>query len=158
MADKQEGNKSFKYIVRVANVDLPGEKAIRFALTNIKGVGINFADVVCILAGINRTIKAGNLSDEQVTKLNEVVNNPQKNGVPTWLLNRRKDFETGENNHVLTGKLQFAVENDIKRLKKIKTFRGVRHQKKLPLRGQRTRSNFRKSKGRVIGVKKKGKT
>ena len=145
----------FKHIVRVANVDLPGPKKIRFALTNIKGVGINFADAVCIVAKVKRTEPAGNLSDNEVQKLNDVVNNPKQHGIPGWMFNRKKDDETGEDKHVLTGTLNYVHENDLKRLKKIKTLRGVRHQKGLPVRGQRTRSNFRKSKGKVVGVTKK---
>ena len=153
MAEQQKDN--FKYIVRVANVDIPGEKPIRIALTKIKGIGINLASVVCTLAGVNKTVKTGNLSDKDVVSLNSVVSNPLKHGLPTWFVNRQKDFETGETNHLLTGKLQYTQENDLKRLKKIKTLRGVRHQKGLTVRGQRTRSNFRKSKGKVIGVSKK---
>jgi small subunit ribosomal protein S13 len=147
---------SFKHIVRIANVDVPGNKSIRIALTKIKGIGINFADVACTLSGIDKKKKAGNLGASEVTKLTEVINAPQGK-YPTWFLNRRKDYETGQDSHVITGTLGFVTENDLKRLKKIKTLRGIRHQRKLPVRGQRTRSNFRKSKGKVVGVKKKGK-
>jgi len=154
MAEKQEKS-NFKHIVRIAQVDVPGEKAIRFALTNIKGIGINFASAVCAVSGINIESKTGNLSDEQIKRLNEVVLNPGTYGIPSWMFNRKKDYDTNEDKHLLTGNLGFAQENDLKRLKKIKTLRGIRHQKGLPVRGQRTRSNFRKSKGKVIGVKKK---
>lgn len=143
----------FRHIVRIANVDLPGEKVIRFALTKIKGVGVNFADAVCIAAGVDKTLKTGNLNDADVQKLTETLNNPEN--VPTWLYNRKKDYESGEDKHILSGTLNFVQDNDLKRLKKIKTLRGIRHQKGLPVRGQRTRSNFRKSKGKVVGVKKK---
>ena len=146
----------FKYIVRIANVDIPGEKPVRIALTKIKGVGINFADVVCAIAKIDKRKKTGSLNDQEIEKLNEVVKNPQENGLPSWYLNRRKDYEEGNDKHILTGTLNFVKDNDIKRLKKIKTLRGARHQKRLPVRGQRTRSNFRRSKGKVVGVKKKG--
>ena len=161
---KQVGNKvsdhdqklqsSFRHIVRIANVDLPGEKQVRLALTKIKGIGINLADIICTVAEVNKSEKAGNLNDSEIKKLTEIINQP--NGkIPEWLFNRRKDYETGENRHLITGTLNFTKDNDLKRLKKIKTLRGVRHQKGLPVRGQRTRSNFRKSKGKVIGVKKK---
>ena len=72
------------------------------------------------------------------------------------MINRKNDYETGEDKHLLAGTLNFVQDNDLKRLKKIKTLRGIRHQRKLPVRGQRTRSNFRKGKGKVVGVKKKG--
>ena len=156
MATEEKKQDNYKHIVRVANVDIPGEKVIRFALTKIKGIGVHFADVVCSIANIDRSKKTGILSDNEIEKLNEVVKNPAKNGIPNWMFNRKKDYETGEDKHILTGTLNFTQENDLKRLKKVKTLRGMRHQKKLPVRGQRTRSNFRKSKGRVVGVKKKG--
>ena len=154
--EKQTQDSNYKHIVRIANVDVPGDKPVRISLTKIKGVGINFADVACTLAGIEKQTKTGTLSDEQIAKLNDVVNNPSESGFPDWMLNRRKDYETGEHKHILTGTLNFVKDNDLKRLKKIKTLRGMRHQKGLPVRGQRTRSNFRKSKGKVVGVKKKG--
>lgn len=154
MVEKQ--NPNFKHIIRVANVDLPGEKKIRFALTKIKGIGINLADAVCGVANVNRHAKAGNLESKEIEALNKIVSNPLANGLPAWVLNRRKDYESGEDKHLFTGTLNFVQENDLKRLKKIKSLRGMRHQKGLPVRGQRTRSNFRKSKGKVVGVKKKG--
>ncbi|PIN74256.1 30S ribosomal protein S13 [Candidatus Woesearchaeota archaeon CG10_big_fil_rev_8_21_14_0_10_45_16] len=150
MAEKQ-----FRHIVRIANVDVPGEKTVRIALTKIKGVGINFADSICTLAGVKKTQKAGDLDDASISRLNEVIIKPKEAGLPIWMLNRREDYETGEDKHLLTGTLNFVQENDLKRLKKIKSLRGIRHQKGLPVRGQRTRSNFRRSKGKVVGVAKK---
>ncbi|MBU0470656.1 MAG: 30S ribosomal protein S13 [Nanoarchaeota archaeon] len=155
MAEKGKLPENYKHIVRIANVDVPGEKQIRIALTNVKGVGINYADVLCAVTKIKKTQKTGTLSNEEIKVLNEAISDPEKFGVPTWFFNRRKDYETGKDKHFLTGTLNFVVENDLKRLKKIKTLRGMRHQKGLPVRGQRTRSNFRKSKGKVVGVKKK---
>jgi small subunit ribosomal protein S13 len=155
MAEKQESS-NFKYIVRIANVDVPGGKAIRVALTKIKGIGTNFADAVCAVAKVDGSIRAGDLPTTDVEKLNKTVNNPVEAGIPIWMFNRKKDYESGEDKHLHTGTLGFIQENDIKRLKKTKTLRGMRHQRKLPLRGQRTRSNFRRSKGKVVGVKKKG--
>ena len=154
MAEKQETNKQdFKHIVRVSQVDLVGEKQLRFALTKIKCSGINLANVICTLSNVSRTKKAGYLTEGEVASLNMVIDTPDK--IPNWMYNRRKDMETGEDKHLLKGTLSFTKENDLKRLKKIKSIRGLRHQKGLPVRGQRTRSNFRRSKGKVVGVKKK---
>jgi small subunit ribosomal protein S13 len=147
---------TFKHIVRIANVDVPGNKPIRIALTKIKGVGINIADIVCTLCKVDRQSKTGNLDSESVTRLTELLNDIN-NKIPVWLLNRRKDYESGENKHLITGTLNFVKENDIRLLQKIKCYRGSRHQARLPSRGQRTRSNFRRSKGKVVGVKKKSK-
>lgn len=146
---------NYKHIVRVANVDLPGHQAIRIALTKIKGVGQQFADAVCFLAKVDKRCKTGNLTDQEVQGLTKAVENPLALGMPTWMVNRRKDFETNQDKHLITGTLVFTKENDLKRLKKIKTLRGIRHQKGLPVRGQRTKSNFRTHKGKVVGVKKK---
>lgn len=156
--DKKQAPKedNYKHIVRIANVDIPGAKPIGVGLTKIKGVGKNLSTIFCNVLNINKTKKTGNLNDSEIEKLNEAVQSPLSHNVPVWLLNRRKDYETGEDRHILTGTLNFVKENDLKRLKKIKTLRGARHQRGLPVRGQRTRSNFRKSKGKVVGVKKKG--
>ena len=148
--------KDFRYFVRIANADLEGNKHISLGLTKIKGVSFMFSNMVCTLAGISKTQKIGYLTDDQVKKLDDVVRNPLKYNVPAWMLNRRKNFEDGTNNHLLTSDLSFAVDNDIKRMKKIKSYKGIRHGMGLPVRGQRTKSNFRKNKGKVtLGVKKK---
>lgn len=155
MTEKEQRPADFKHIVRIANVDLPGEKQIRFALTKIKGIGINLADAICNLAQINRQVQTGLLKEAEIVKLNQIAVNPLASGIPVWMLNRRKDYDTGEDKHLLTGNLNFVQDNDLKRLKKIKSLRGIRHIKGLPVRGQRTRSNFRKGKGKVVGVSKK---
>ena len=146
---------TYKHIIRIAQVDLPGEKPIGIALKKIKGVGFNLATACCNLAGIEKGKKAGELTDEQINKLNEILSHPLQAGFPSWLLNKRKDYETGEDKHLLTGSLDYDKENTLKRLKKIKCYRGVRHAQGLPVRGQRTKSNFRKSKGKVVGVAKR---
>jgi len=155
MAEQKGNPENLKYIIRVALVDLPGEKQIRHALTNIKGIGINLAEAFCKAINIEKSRKAGSLNDKEVELLNDIVKNPLSKGIPQWMLNRRKDYDSGEDKHILTGMLQFHQENDLKRLKKIKTLRGIRHQLGLPVRGQRTKSNFRRGKGKVVGVKKK---
>lgn len=145
----------FKHLVRVANTDLDGNKAILYALTKIKGVNFMFANAVLSVANIDKTKKAGNLSDADVEKLNDIVRNPTKYKISAWIFNRRKDYDTGDDKHLLTSDLDFTKDNDLKRLKKIKSYRGLRHAWGLPVRGQRTRSNFRRNKGNVLGVKRK---
>lgn len=155
MAKPNVQDENFKHIIRIANVDLPGEKVIRIALSEIKGIGINFADALCNVANVNKSARTGKLTDEEIKRLNEILGNPLAYNIPVWMLNHQKDFETGENKHILSGTLQFVQDNDIKRLKKIKTYKGVRHIHGQPVRGQRTKSNFRKNKGKVVGVAKK---
>lgn len=134
----------FKYLVRVANTDLDGNKKVASALTKIKGVGAMFANAICQISGVDSNAKAGNLSDEDVAKLNDVLKNIDQ--VPTWLYNRQKDPEKGTDGHLILSDLTFTQENDIKRLKMIKSYRGLRHQWNLPTRGQRTQGNFRRTK------------
>ena len=155
MAEAEKPAENFQHIVRIANVDIPGNKSVHWGLTQIKGIGINFADVICGATNVDRTAKIGNLKQPQIDALTTAILNPSKAGIPSWLFNRRKDVESGEDVHMVTGNLIFIQDNDIKILKKIKCYRGVRHIKGLPVRGQRTRSNFRRAKGKVVGVSKK---
>ncbi|MFA6460961.1 MAG: 30S ribosomal protein S13 [Candidatus Woesearchaeota archaeon] len=155
MAETKQPDANFKHIVRIANVDLPGNKPVRVALRNIKGIGLNFADTMCKLAHIDLKTRAGYLTNEQVEHLNRIIGAPDKSGIPEWMFNRRRDIDTNETKHVLTGTLTFLQDNDLKRLKKTKTLKGVRHQAGLPVRGQRTKAHFRKHKGKVVGVSKK---
>jgi small subunit ribosomal protein S13 len=71
------------------------------------------------------------------------------------MLNRRKDYETGEDIHLLSSDLAFTQDNDIKMMKKMKSYKGMRHARGLTVRGQKTRANFRRNKGKVAGVQKK---
>lgn len=145
----------FRHILRVSNTDLDGNKKIAFALKKIKGVGFQFANMVCTLAGVAKNKKTGELSDEEVKKLDTVIQDPVKAGASEWMLNRRKSYEDNSDKHILMGDLDFTVDNDLKRMKMIKCYRGMRHAFGLPVRGQRTKSNFRKNKGKVTGVKRK---
>lgn len=158
MADQKQAKteENFRYFIRVANTDLKGSVQIVHALRKIKGVSYMFSNMACNIAGINKMTKAGTLSDEQVKKLDEIIHNPSSFKAPSWMLNRRKNYEDGKDYHIIGGNLSFAEENDIKRMKKIKSYRGIRHGMGQPVRGQRTKSNFRKNKGKVsLGVKRK---
>ncbi len=146
--------KDYKYIVRVHNTDLAGNKQLILALQKIKGVGFMFANMACGMAGIPKEKKAGYLTEAEVEKLDKIISNPKSFGAPLWMLNRRKDYETGEDSHLLTSDLTFHNDNDKKRLQKIKAYKGIRHSQGLPVRGQRTKSNFRKNKGKATGVKR----
>lgn len=147
--------KEFRHIVRVVNVDLDGNKPIAHALIKIKGISFMFANAICHAANVNGNAKTGYLSEDEVKRLNEVIKNPSKYTIPVWMFNRRRDYEDGSDKHVITSDLMFTKDGDLKRLKRIKSYRGLRHAWGLPVRGQRTRSNFRKNKGKVSGVTKR---
>ena len=136
----------YRHIVRILNTDLDGSKKTVNALRKLHGVSFMYANAVCVIAGVPKTKKAGDLSDAQIQKLEQTVKNPT--GIPSWMLNRQKDYETGADKHLLGTDLDLQEENDIKRLKKIKAYRGIRHIHGQPSRGQRTKSNFRKNKGK----------
>jgi len=148
-----------KYLVRIANTDLDGKKQVMYALRKIKGIGFMLSNAICTIAGIDQQAKIGELSDQEIEKLSKTVESIAKQGMPTWLLNRRNDPETGQTYHYLGTDLFLAVDNDIKMMKKMKSYKGVRHSIGQPVRGQRTKSNFRKNKGKVkLGVTVKAPT
>jgi small subunit ribosomal protein S13 len=140
-------------IVRIAGTDIKGEKKLFSSLMRIKGVGNSLANAVCRIHGFNRNRKVGTLTDEEIKKIEDTIKNPAKFGVPSWALNRRKDIETGLDEHLIGTDLVFIQKQDIKRMIDMKSYRGVRHMYGLPVRGQRTRSSFRK--GRTMGVVRK---
>lgn len=137
---------NFQYIVRVENTDLDGNKNLLLGLTKIKGIGVNFSRIVCRLANIDAGKKVGYLEKKEVEKIQDVIKNPDKYNFPKYLLNRRNDFGTGTDKHVLGPKVKFTMDQDIKRLKKIRAYRGLRHMFNLPVRGQRIGSNHRRTK------------
>lgn len=146
----------FKHLVRIANTDLDGNKPIYKALTQIKGIGFMFSNMLCSITGIDKNAKTGYLTEEQTRKLDDAIKTPEKFNVPSWMFNRRKDIDDGKDKHMVTGDLKFVQETDIKMMKKMRSYKGMRHAFGLPVRGQRTRSNFRKNKGKVsLGVKKR---
>ncbi|MFH0752650.1 MAG: 30S ribosomal protein S13 [archaeon] len=148
-----EKPKEFKQIVRIAETDVLGGRPVLMALKQIKGVGFSIANAVCNVLNLDKTKKVGELTEEERKAAETLVKNPDK--LPKWLYNRRKDIETGEDRHILNVDLKLTKDFDIKRLKKIKSYRGMRHAAGLPVRGQRTKSNFRR--GKTIGVQKKSK-
>ena len=150
-----EQKSEFKHLVRIVNTDLKGEKPIAYALRSIKGVNFQFANAICILAKIGKSKKTGELSTAEVKQIEDIMKSPLEKGIPAWMFNRRRDIGDNTDKHLLTTDLVFTKDNDIKMMKKIKCYKGIRHIQGLPVRGQRTKANFRKSKGKVMGVKRK---
>ncbi|MCC6005539.1 MAG: 30S ribosomal protein S13 [Thermofilum sp.] len=142
----------FKYIVRVAGVDLPGDKALVYALADIKGVGVSTAQAIALKLGLDPRRLLGTLSGEEVEKLSSALKEAEKLGLPPWMLNRRKDPLLGVDRHLITSDLLITVRNDIELMKKIKSYKGVRHMLGLKVRGQRTRTTGRT--GLTVGVRR----
>ena len=101
---------------------------------------------------IDRNMRIGDLKDAQIEKLQEAINNIIENA-PGWMLNHRKDYETGEDIHLVGSDIDMRLRDEINIMKKIRSYRGIRHERGLPARGQRTRANNRK--GLTLGVSKK---
>ncbi|MDO8879298.1 MAG: 30S ribosomal protein S13 [Coriobacteriia bacterium] len=124
-------------MARIAGVDLPREKRVEIGLTYIFGIGLTTAQRILRESGINPDTRVRNLTEEEVVRLREFI----------------------DRNLKVEGDLRREVSQNIKRLMEIGCYRGLRHRKGLPVRGQRTHTNARTRKGprRQIGAKKKGK-
>ena len=142
----------FKHLVRISRKDVDGNKTIEHALTEIKGVGISLSKTLCRTLDLDLDSKIGYIADEDVLKIEEILENPQKFDIPTWMLNRREDYVTGENIHLIESDLDMTLRDDLNRMKKTRSYKGRRHEVGLPVRGQRTKSTFRKSSS--VGVKR----
>ncbi len=122
-------------MARIAGVDLPRNKRIEVALTYIYGIGFPTSKKILQEAGINPDKKANDLTEEEIAKLREII----------------------ENNYKVEGDLRREVSQNIRRLIDLGTYRGLRHRYGLPVRGQRTRTNARTRKGprRTVGSRSK---
>ena len=145
--------REFQHIIRFVGTDIEGTQPVTYALTSVKGVGIKLANAIIEKSGISPEARMGFLSSADVEKIEDILKNPVKYGIPAWLLNRRKDVETGKDLHLLGSDLVLQTKNDIDQMKKIRSWKGFRHSYGLKVRGQRTRTTGRK--GKAIGVKKK---
>lgn len=140
-----------RQLVRIINADIAGNRNVFIGLRKIKGISYAFSNAICNLTDIDKNRRIGSLTDEEIKRIEEIIRKYEK--IPVWLRNRRKDYETGEDQHLITASLDLRKELDIKHMKNIKSYRGMRHSFGLPVRGQRTKAHFRK--GAAIGVKKK---
>lgn len=121
-------------MARIAGVELPKDKRLEIALTYIYGIGRNLANQILTTTGIDPNIRVKNLSEIEISKLSSYI----------------------AQNYKVEGDLRREVQENIKRLIEISTYRGVRHRRNLPCRGQRTRTNARTKRGkrRTIGAVK----
>ena len=121
-------------MARVAGIDIPRDKRVEISLTYIYGIGRNIAKEVLRKAKINPDTRVRNLTEEEAAKINEIISREYK----------------------VEGEVRTSVAMNIKRLMDIGSYRGIRHRKGLPLRGQQTRTNARTRKGprRSMGIRK----
>ncbi len=150
--EETKGTPEIKHLVRVVNTDLDGHKSVQYTLTGLKGIGIRTARILANDAGIDSTEIIGSLKDSEVEKLRNAIDDFES-VVPTWMLNRRKDLATGKDKHLIGVNLGLSLTEDINIMKKTRSYRGIRHERGLRVRGQRTRSTGRS--GTTVGVSRK---
>lgn len=122
-------------MARIAGVDLPRDKRVEVALTYIYGIGRSVSNRILAETGVNPDTRVRNLTEEEITKLRENI----------------------DRNYTVEGDLRREVSMNIKRLIEIGSYRGLRHRRGLPVRGQRTKTNARTRKGprKTVGVRRK---
>jgi len=143
----------FRHILRIIDANVDGTLKAPYALKKIKGISLSLANAILKKAGINPDTRVGFLTETDIERIEEVIREPTKYGIPNWLLNRRKDLETGKDRHLISADLVLRTKMDIDQMKGIKSWRGYRHAYGLKVRGQRTKTTGRS--GKALGVKKK---
>ena len=141
-------------LIRILGKDIRGDDKVGSALTKINGISWTLANAICKILKLNRKQKIQDISKDKITEIEESIKNPE---VPAFLKNRQNDLETGEDKHISGADLKLRKEFDIKRLKKIRSYKGIRHNANLPVRGQRTKGNFRRNRKKSVAAAKKSK-
>ncbi len=154
---KKEEVSTKRGIVRIAGRDMKGHLPLKRALLNVRGVGHTIAKMASVIVekelGFSPAMKVGDLSDGDIEKVDKILYSIQQHDVPRYILNRRSDFESGKDIHVIMNDLAFTATQDVDREKKLYTWRGYRHAYGQKVRGQRTRNTGRK--GMALGVMRK---
>jgi len=152
-------NTGARKIVRIVDTDLNGELQIENSLLKIKGINRRLARIVVKTfekeTGVSRKLLLGHIPSDKDEALSAIIRDPIKHKIPGYFLNRPHDIYVGHDKHVINSDLAFEKREDLQRLSKIKARRGLRLLAGLPVRGQRTKSNYRRKGSKVIGVEKK---
>ncbi|MDQ1279099.1 MAG: small subunit ribosomal protein [Thermoproteota archaeon] len=143
----------FRHIVRISGTDLDGSQKLEYGLTKIKGINTNLSKALIKVSKLESVQRIGNLTESDVQRIEETLKDPEKHGIPFWLLNRQKDLETGRALHFIGPDLTLRTIADINFMRDIRSWKGTRHSLGLKVRGQRTKTTGRS--GRVVGVAKK---
>jgi small subunit ribosomal protein S13 len=146
-------SEEFRYRLRIIGTDVDGTLKASYALSKVKGISLSLANAILKKADVNPGKRAGFLTETDIEKMEDVIKDPARHGLPGWILNRRKDSETGKDGHLISADLVLRTKMDIEQMKGIKSWRGYRHAYGLRVRGQRTKTTGRA--GKAMGVKKK---
>lgn len=145
---KEEGPE-IRHIVRIADTDLDGNRSVQYGLTGIKGISRRVAKIISLNSGLDPIATLGYLNDADIDKLKSSVDNIST-VLPTWMMNKQNNILTGEDRQLLGTDVLLSRNEDINLMKKVRSYKGLRHERGLRVRGQRTRSTGRK--GRTVGV------
>ncbi len=145
----KEGEPEIRHIVRIADTDLDGKRSVTYALTGIKGISRRIAKILSVNAGLDPQATLGYLKDNEIEKLQSSVDGITSI-IPPWMVNKQNDIMSGEDRHLIGIDVMLGLNEDLNLMKKMRSYKGVRHEKGLRVRGQRTRSTGRK--GRTVGV------
>jgi small subunit ribosomal protein S13 len=143
----------YRYILRIMGTDVQGTLKTSYAVAEVKGVSAALSNAVLKKAGVNPDLRVGFITESDISKIEDVIRDPAKYGIPSWMFNRRKDTDSGKDQHVLSADLALKIKTDIDQAKEIRSWRGYRHAYSLKVRGQRTKTTGRA--GKALGVKKK---
>ncbi|CAD6576899.1 MAG: ribosomal 40S subunit protein S18B [Cyphobasidiales sp. Tagirdzhanova-0007] len=150
-----EQHQVFNHILRLLNTNIDGKRKIMYALTEIKGVGRRYANVVCKKADVDLGKRAGELNSDELERIVTILQNPTQFKIPNWFLNRQKDAIDGKYSQILSNQLDSKMREDLERLKRIRNHRGLRHYWGIRVRGQHTKTTGRR--GKTVGVSSKKK-
>jgi small subunit ribosomal protein S13 len=133
--------------------DVQGTLKTVYALTAIKGISMSLSNAILKKAGVNPDVRVGLLTETEINKIEEIIKEPTKYNLPSWLFNKRKTAETGKDTHLISADLVLRTKTDIDEAKAVRSWRGYRHAYGLKVRGQHTKTTGRA--GKSLGVKKK---
>ena len=139
-------------LVRILGRDVRGDIKIKTALTKINGISWAISNAVCKILELDESKKIQEFAKPELARIEDFMKSPE---LPLFLKNRRNDFDSGMDMHMSGMDLKLRQEFDLKRLKKIKSYKGVRHAVGLPVRGQRTKANFRRNRKPSVAAAKK---
>ena len=117
-------------MARIAGINIPTQKKLKIALTYVYGIGNKVSNDICLKANVDSNARVQDLSESEIKNISDVISS----------------------SFIVEGDLRREVSGNIKRLKDLGTYRGVRHRKNLPCRGQRTHTNARTKKGKAIAI------
>src|SRR3989344_2361554 len=149
---RPQQEESNEVIVRIMGYDIRGSKPLYTGLTRIKGISWAISNKLVHDLKMPRNKRISELSKDEIIHIEKYIKSMP---LPDYMKNRRFDPESGKSHHLFGSDLEIARDFDIKRLKKIKSWRGIRHAYNQPTRGQRTKSHFRRG-GSAVGVRKTG--